>query len=170
MHTIFATCGLAFSGKTTLAKQLSKTLGIPRVSLDAINAERGLHGGDGLTDTQWEESSAMAVERLNRILAAGQSVVLDDTLSHRFLRDRYRQVAIRANANFVLLYLDTALEDIAGRMTQNRKDPVRQGINDNVFAAHRDRFERPTDDEKPIKLASASDISNYLASLKLALD
>ncbi len=42
MQTLYATCGLAFSGKTTLTKRLAEVLGIPLVSLDDINSERGL--------------------------------------------------------------------------------------------------------------------------------
>ncbi|MEM8817196.1 MAG: ATP-binding protein [Pseudomonadota bacterium] len=166
MQTVFATCGLAFSGKTTLAKLLAETLSIPRVNLDQINAERGLHGGKGMTDAQWEESSAIAAERLKSILASGQSLVLDDTLSHRFLRDRYRDAATEAGADFVLLFVDTPLAEIAERMEKNRKQPSRHDVSGDVFTAHRDSFQRPTEDEQPIHFKSTSDIDRFLASVK----
>ncbi|MFK8052409.1 MAG: AAA family ATPase [Woeseiaceae bacterium] len=166
MQTLYATCGLAFSGKTTLAKRLAAILDIPRVSLDDINSERGLRGGEGMTDAQWEETSAIAVKRLSQILAVGQSVVLDDTLSHRFLRDRYRDVATNVRAGFVLLFVDTTLEEIDERMQKNHDQPVRHHVNSDVFAAHSDRFERPTIDEQAVKLASNGDIESFLASVK----
>ena len=166
VQTVFATCGLAFSGKTTLAERLAEALGIPRISLDDINTERDLDGGEGMTDVQWEETSAIAVERLGRILASGQSVVLDDTLSHRFLRDRYREAAKNAGADFVLLFIDTALAEIADRIEKNRKRPLRHNIENSVFAAHRDRFQPPTEDERPVRLASKPDIEVFLASVK----
>ncbi len=38
-------CGRSFSGKSTVAEVLLRQLPATAVSLDAINAERGLHGG-----------------------------------------------------------------------------------------------------------------------------
>jgi len=165
MPTLFATCGLAFSGKTTLARQLAEILLVPMISLDEINEERGLHGGEGLTDTQWEETSAIAVERLRSVLDSGRSLVLDDTLSHRFLRDRYRKVAADAQADFVLLFVDTALSDITERMERNRKRPARTAIDAQVFETHKKRFEYPSEDECAVHLASTSDIAHFLASV-----
>jgi predicted kinase len=48
MKRLFIMCGIAFSGKTTVAKQLVQAVGCAYVSLDDINAERGLHGGEGI--------------------------------------------------------------------------------------------------------------------------
>ena len=45
---LYLLCGLAFSGKTTLTAALSRHLGAAVVSLDAINASRGLQGGMGI--------------------------------------------------------------------------------------------------------------------------
>ncbi|MEM7764227.1 MAG: ATP-binding protein [Pseudomonadota bacterium] len=165
MKTLYATCGLAFSGKTTVAKQLAATLDISRVSLDDINSERGLDAGIGMSDTQWEETSAIAVQRLTQILSTGISVVLDDTLSHRFLRDRYRAVADDAQACFRLLYMDTPPKEIDLRIARNRSRPHRSDIRADVFEAHQRRFQHPGDDEKPIRLASRRDIETFLASL-----
>lgn len=46
-------CGRSFSGKTTLARVLADALPAVVVSLDAINDERGLHGGDGIPVEEW---------------------------------------------------------------------------------------------------------------------
>ena len=42
-------CGRSFSGKSTVALELAQQLPAVVVSLDAMNAERGLTSGDGLT-------------------------------------------------------------------------------------------------------------------------
>jgi gluconate kinase len=44
---LFIMCGIAFSGKTTVAKELVQTIGCAYVSLDDINAERGPRGDEG---------------------------------------------------------------------------------------------------------------------------
>ena len=162
MPVLYAMCGLAFSGKSTFAARLAARFGIERISLDDINTARGLHGGRGMTDAQWEETSAIAVESLGKLLSSGQSVVLDDTLSHRFLRDRYRKVAASFGATFVLVFMDTAMAEIEARMARNRQSRVRQGIRRSVFDAHRDRFQFPTADEHPVRFTCGADIDKWL--------
>jgi predicted kinase len=48
MRRLYFMGGIAFSGKTTVAEQLVQALGWGYVSLDDINAERGLHGGEDI--------------------------------------------------------------------------------------------------------------------------
>ena len=91
---VYAMCGLASSGKSTVAAIMARQLGIELISLDAINSERGLHGGEGMSDQQWEETSFIAMARFRALLEQGRSVVVDDTFSHRFLRDRCQKVAV----------------------------------------------------------------------------
>jgi hypothetical protein len=57
-------CGLSFSGKTTLARKIVERLQCAYISLDDINAERGLWGGDGIPVEEWERTHALARERL----------------------------------------------------------------------------------------------------------
>ena len=47
MLHVYAMCGVAFSGKSTLALRIAAELSICLISLDAINHKRGLRGGDG---------------------------------------------------------------------------------------------------------------------------
>src|SRR5262245_52215749 len=84
MLHVYAMCGVAFSGKSTLARRIADELSIALISLDAINHERGLRGGEGMSIAQWEVTSAIAMDRLRRRLKEGESVVVDDTFSRRF--------------------------------------------------------------------------------------
>ncbi|RPH71198.1 MAG: hypothetical protein EHM78_08290 [Myxococcaceae bacterium] len=45
-------CGPAFSGKSTVAAHLFRRWDFRVVSLDEINARRGLHGGQGIPDAE----------------------------------------------------------------------------------------------------------------------
>jgi predicted kinase len=87
MLHVYAMCGVAFSGKSTLALLLARELSISLISLDGINHERGPRGGEGMSIAQWEETSAIAMHRLRQCLGKGKSAVVDDTFSRRFLRD-----------------------------------------------------------------------------------
>jgi predicted kinase len=158
---------LAFSGKSTLARALATRTGATLVTLDAINAERGIDGGDpNTTDAMWEETSGIACERMAASLRAGRDVVLDDTLSHRFLRERYRKVAHDCGAAFRLIVVETPLEEISRRRAANGHSRGRPDIADAVFEAHLARFEWPGADEVPLKVdGRAADPSSIFSRL-----
>lgn len=164
--TTYAMCGLAFSGKSTAARRIADELGIELISLDAINRERGLNGGDGIPDEEWTRTHMMAIEKLEAILSAGRSAVVDDTFSHRFLRDRCRSVAERSGSRFVLLFMDTSIDVIRQRRAANDLHPTRDTIRDDVFAAHRDRFQYPQPDEAAVRLVSDARLSAWITAEK----
>lgn len=166
--TAYAMCGLAFSGKSTAARRIAADLGLALISLDAINTERGLDGGTGLPVAEWERTSHTAMARLADELAAGRSAVVDDTFSHRFLRDRCRAVAASAGADFVLLAMTTPLEVIERRRAANARRPERPAIDDAVFAAHRDGFQHPGDDEAPVRIGGDADLTAWIAAERAA--
>lgn len=91
MLSVYAMCGVAFSGKSTLARRIAESLLLSLISLDAINHERGLHGGEGMTVAQWEETSKDRHGAGAAGTQAERSVVVDDTFSHRFLREQQVQ-------------------------------------------------------------------------------
>jgi predicted kinase len=150
MTRLFGLCGLAFSGKTTLARALCRQAGAEYVGLDEINEERGLRGGEGIPGEEWEKTSNIAIERAEAFLASGRDVVLDDTLCFRWLRDRYAAVAARHGAQLVLLYVATPLPEILEAMAENETHRRRQPIRPDVFEVHARGFEPPTADERPL--------------------
>jgi predicted kinase len=155
-------CGLAFSGKSSVAAILVRELKTELISLDAINDERGLCGGEGMSDRQWEETSAIAMDRLRQWLQRGRSVVVDDTFSHRFLRERCKRVADDNGSRFLIILMDTPLSEIEARREANDRHPVRHRIRDQVFWHHRDRFQFPTDDEMVVRIRTAGDVAALL--------
>lgn len=164
MHqTVYAMCGLAFSGKSTAALRIARELGVDLISLDAINNERGLDGGKGITDAQWEETSFIAMDRLAALLTHGRSVVVDDTFSHRFLRERCKRVAEDHGCRFLIVFIDTPLDAIDARRAANAREPVRPHIAEEVFAHHRDRFQFPGDDEPVVPIRSEPELERWLA-------
>jgi predicted kinase len=147
---------------STVAQTLKRELGIELISLDAINAERGLQGGEGIPDRQWEETSLMAMDRLRALLRVRHSVVVDDTFSHRFLRERCKGVADECGCRFLIVFVDTPLAEIETRRAANNLNPVRHHIRDEVFRHHRDRFQYPAGDEIVVRIASDGDLEQLL--------
>jgi hypothetical protein len=163
---LIAMCGLAFSGKSTIARRVATGLGAQLISYDAINAGRGFDGGKAIADHEWEKTSLMAAEKARALLADGRAVVIDDTFSHRFLRDRFRVVAAENAAPFVLLFVDTPLAVIEARLAENARTRQRGHIEADVFAHHRDRFQFPAADEAPVRLTTEADLERWLAGAR----
>jgi predicted kinase len=157
-------CGLAFAGKSTLARAIAGCTGAAVVSLDEINARRGLHGGDGVPDEEWSASHREALAEVERLVAAGtRRIVVDDTGCFRFLRDDWRRLAARLDSAFTLVVLDAPLEEIEKRMRANAAEPHRGGIRPGVFERHLAGFEWPGDDEPHVVVSSQADADAWLA-------
>jgi predicted kinase len=159
MQSVLLLCGLPFAGKTTVARELREQLDATVISLDAINAERGLQGGEGIPVEEWQRSHQVALARLAEALQAGHAiVVIDDTNCLRFLRDDYREVARRFGATAHVMLLPADEEEVTGRLRKNRDSAIRNDVRNEVFAATVDRFEWPGDEESPLVWASIPDL------------
>jgi predicted kinase len=157
-------CGIAFSGKTTVAKRLVQARGCRSVSLDEINAERGLHGGEGIAVGEWERTHGIAIERISALMARGEDIVLDDTNCFRWLRDRYAQFASENGYAAELLYLEVSLKDVQARIVRNQVTADRAAIESEVFERHVREFEPPQADEVATILRNADDVSRWIES------
>jgi predicted kinase len=74
-------CGASFSGKSSRGQVLADGLGAQIVSLDAINGERGLWGGQGIPVSEWALTNAEAHQRVDKLLNRGEWVIVDDQLA-----------------------------------------------------------------------------------------
>jgi predicted kinase len=146
--SLYLLCGLAFSGKTTLAAVLARDLPAVVVSLDAINASRGLDGGAGIPEEEWARTHQEALGQVERALQAGESVIVDDTNCFRFLRDNYRSIADRYRADTIVIYLDAPLARVRERIRANDQTRSRGSIADSVLMDLAEKFELPAADEE----------------------
>jgi len=147
-------CGRSFSGKSTVASYLADALGGQVVSHDAINAERGLFGGDGITVTEWARTLDIAHERVMAATRKGGTVVVDDTSSPAVLRDGWRELSSAVSAPLALVYVDASRDTIFRRQAQNRATQQRRDVSDEVMAEHLDGFEPPAAKERAIYVGS----------------
>jgi predicted kinase len=143
-------CGLSFSGKSTTATRLARELDASLISLDAINEERGLRGGQGIPLEEWAATNRIAHERAAMLLRDGGDVVVDDTGSPRFIREEWRATAQRADSQLAIVWvkIDPALQ--RERVLTNRAQRERPDVVDEVPADHAAHFEAPTQDENPL--------------------
>jgi predicted kinase len=161
----FLLCGLAFSGKTTLARAIAERLSLAYVGLDEINAERGVQpGGAGLPGKEWERSHAVAESRLASAFASGRGAVLDDTGCFRWLRDRYRGLAARFGFDTIVVFVDAPLDLIRARIATNLREGTRTGIKEVVFSRHVAEFEPPQPDERAVRFTPSDEIGSWIAA------
>ena len=150
-------CGRSFSGKSTVAVQLALDLDAEIVSLDSINEERGLFGGQGISVEEWIRTNDEAARRVSRLVRNGRHVVLDDTSSPRFLRDNWRALAADATVAFVLVYVDAPDQVRRERLLNNRQQSKRNDVLDEVMIGHLETFQPPEPDEEYLATSSSAE-------------
>jgi predicted kinase len=151
-------CGTSFSGKSTVARALAPRLPARIVSLDEINARRGLWGGDGIPVEEWVRTHELASAEVRELLRAGTSVVVDDTSSPRFLRDGWRSLAAEVGARFTLVYVEVDHATVRRRRDDNRVERRRRDVTDAVLDQHLAEFEPPAADEDAVRVRSVEDL------------
>ncbi len=145
---------MSFAGKSTVAQGLAPLIPAEVVSLDSINAERGLVGGDGIPVEEWIATNGIARERVSKLLASGASTIVDDTTSLRMLRDGWRSLASEHGARTALVWvqIDAGLQ--RERLLANRLTGMRDDVIDEVITQHVASFESPASDELPLILVA----------------
>lgn len=163
-------CGLAFSGKSTVARAIAQSIGAELISLDDINDERGLWGGHGIPVEEWQRTHEVARTRVRSALAGERHVVLDDTSNHRLLRDAYRELALACDARFALVFVSTPCEDIRRRRAEASATGDRRPVDEAVFAEHAASFVKPEPDEAALVHRPDASLASLLTDLRQSLD
>ncbi|MBV9873130.1 MAG: AAA family ATPase [Verrucomicrobia bacterium] len=164
MRTVWLMCGLSFSGKTTLAHKIVDRLQCGYISLDDINAEPRLWGGDGILVEEWERTHALARERLAKWMDTGKDAVVDDVNNLRWLRDRWRSAASAGPYHTIVIYLDIPREELVARRCANQLTAERKGITEAVWAKHFSEFQPPEADEQVIRYKLTEDAASWVIS------
>ena len=149
---LYILCGLPFAGKTTLAKEMARLLGIKRVSIDEINGERGIWNDDtGMSSEEWTRTYVVAYQRIAAFLGQGESVVDESANFTKGQRDRLRAIAGHYNTQTCVIFVDVPLAEVRRRWQENRQTAVRNDVRDDDFAHVVEQFEPPTEDENVLR-------------------
>ncbi len=162
---IYLLCGLAFSGKSTLARSVNARFGCPVISLDELTEARGLDLAEGVPAQEWAASHRQALARAESLLLAGEPrLVVDDTSCYRFLRDDWRELAARCGAELRLVVLGASEEEVRRRMSLSRGRRDRRDLAPAVFDAHAASFEWPGADEPHLRVPADAEPSAWVAA------
>ena len=149
---LYILCGLPFAGKTTLAKEMVKLLGVRRVSIDEINGERGIWNDEtGMSPEEWTKTYEIVYQRIATFLSQGKSVVDESANFTKEQRDRLRAIAEQYSAQTYVIFVDISLAEVQRRWQENRQTAVRNDVRDDDFAHVVEYFEPPAEDENILR-------------------
>lgn len=163
MNSAYLLCGPSLAGKSAVATRIAEALSTSVVSADEINAERGLpFGGEGLPESVWAETLRVQVQRFHEALARKRSVVIDDTLCYRWLRERWRQEAAKAGVKATLLLLAPSNQELLARHAALSRSGKRPVLSAERLQQHLATFELPTPDEEPVLMDTPARFESWL--------
>jgi predicted kinase len=141
------TCGLPFSGKTTLSREVAARTGLVRVSVDDLVPNLGRDGAGMTPSSTWRDAYLQAIRQTEEHLGRGESVVFDSVGHTRKNRYRLARVAKRADARSLIVRLAVGRSEALARLESNRATPTRPYVPIDGFNEIADAFEEPAETE-----------------------
>ena len=128
-------CGLPFSGKSTLARELAQALQMAILSYDQDIYARYKHQvPPGTSKAQeYEMVESIARRQLGTLLQRGQAVIYDDLSLESEDRQVLKQLADECGAQSIVVYADTPLHVIEQRREANRQKAERGHIDEGTM-------------------------------------
>lgn len=165
MPTLYIMCGIAFSGKSTLARKIAVRTGSVRIAFDELWVEKDKEKPVPKDAEGWKFIRKVGQEEINKALKNGQSVVYDDNNVRFEHREELRKLASGLGANSVVVYLNTPLELIRKREIANKSTKERHSVETENFQKVLEQLEVPTPDENVIEFKSEMAIDEWLGDL-----
>ena len=158
-------CGLAFSGKSTLAKKIAEYTDSKLVAFDKLWVEQDKEKPVPKGTEGWRYIRDLAQENVLISLQVGKSVVYDDNNKRKEHREELRVVAKKAGAEAVVIYLDTSLDVTRAREEANRSSQNRHDVEPENFEKVMKDLEIPTADENVIVFTPEINIDEFIKKL-----
>lgn len=158
---LYTLTGLPYSGKTTLTNELVKRFGFKIASMDDIMSDMGLDPVK-MTQDDWNAVYSASYDNMIKMLQKGESVVLDCGNLPKSERTTAKNIAAKAGADFILIYLNVSKEDVRKRWLKNAETKERDQLEEITLNTALDMFEEPTQDENPILYNQSMDLEEWL--------
>ena len=121
--TLYLTCGLPCSGKTTLARQIEQEQGALRLTADEwIMLSHGNDPAAARDGTIRTSIEAGLLDLAVRVLSLGVNVVIDFGVWSRSEREAFRSRAAQVGARSELHFLDVPLDILLDRLRLRNAD------------------------------------------------
>src|SRR5690242_5159424 len=96
MNKLYIMCGLAFSGKSTLARKIAEHIPADLISFDKLWVEKDKEKTITKNAEGWRYIRNLAQDKILVLLKSGKSVVYDDNNPRKEHREELRKIAKEA--------------------------------------------------------------------------
>lgn len=167
---LFILSGEAFSGKTTIAKQIAekynaKIIGrdVVYFALDTFLALEETPEND--EENLWTYLWPIALQGVKNQLLLGNHVIYDDNCLRAHQREELRSIAKEAKTQHKVIYLATSAETIKARKEKNKKTKERHDVPSGWMEEEAILFERPNEIEDPIVFTENMTMNEFLKKI-----
>lgn len=164
--TLYIMCGLAFSGKSTVARKITEHTGAKIIAFDKLWVEKDKEQPVPKGDEGWRFIRKVGQEEVAKALQEGQDVVYDDNNVRFEHREELREVARRFGARATVVYLNTPMELIREREAVNRSTGERHEVEPENFQKVVEQLQVPISEENVIQFTPDTDLNEFLQDLK----
>lgn len=165
MPKLYIMCGLAFSGKSTLARKIAESTGSVRITFDELWIEIDKESPVPKDEKGWKLIRKIGQERVLAALEEGKSVVYDDNNIRYEHREELRNVANRVGLESIVIYLNTPIEIIKQREQENKVTGARHEVEPENFQKVLEQLELPTLEENTIEFSPEMNIEKWTLDL-----
>lgn len=163
---LYIMCGVGFSGKSTLAKQIAEHTGAALVSQDALFFEKEKELDlDQDSDLHWRMLLDMCLGKIKENLKAGKSIVFDNTNTKFEHREELREVARSVGAETKVIFLDTPIEIQKERQNKNLSTGERHDVKQEYLDQAIAELEVPSEAENTRVFEPNTDVGEFLKTM-----
>ncbi len=146
---LYIFCGLPFSGKTILAKEILKKETFVFVSIDDIKFAHGFTWSEdeNVSTKEWQKIFDESYQKSQEALKAGKSVLYDSANQSKVSRDRLREIAKGVGAKTKVIFMNIPERIVRERWANNKNSRERFHLPERFFNAAFSNYEPPTSDE-----------------------
>lgn len=158
-------CGLAFSGKSTLARKIADFTNSKLIAFDNlwVKKEKEKQITQGVEG--WRSIRKLAQEKIVKSLKNGDSVVYDDNNIRFEHREELRKIARKLGIREVVIYLSTSMDIIRQRESINKITGERHEVASKNFQTVLQQLQIPTTKENVVEFIPEMNVDKWLNNL-----
>ena len=160
-QVLYIITGLPYSGKSTLTKELVRRLDLDTASVDEY-LDKGKYVVEKMVQDDWNQVYSQALNKLEKLLTEGKSVVFDGASLKKFERDTLKGIAEKLGVLSKLIYIKTDINEIKSRQLKNKQLKTRGHIKNTTLNKAIKMFEEPGANENALVYEYPADLNDWI--------
>lgn len=161
---LFILCGLPYSGKSYIAKDIERITGASLISYDVLRKKRNLQtdSPDPNDLNEWREIINVAISLIKIRLSSGKSVIFDHVNPQESDRTLLIDLAKDIGAYSAIIFVNTPTDTIRKRRKQNTASKTRHHIESANMDKIRQLWQAPVIGKNIYTYAPGQDIDQLI--------